>query len=102
MCLFSAWYLIFFLFFLMIRLPPRSTRTDTLFPYTTLIRSRGRLARQTGCTRVYRHAYPLSADRHDRFAGAGLVALAGKIYVPDRAALRESRVCRGCGAILSG
>src|SRR3546814_21033746 len=27
-------------FFLMIRLPPRSTRTDTLFPYTTLFRSR--------------------------------------------------------------
>src|SRR3546814_3258852 len=24
----------------MIRLPPRSTRTDTLFPYTTLFRSR--------------------------------------------------------------
>src|SRR3546814_8482897 len=29
----------FFFFFLMIRLPPRSTRTDTLFPYTTLVRS---------------------------------------------------------------
>src|SRR3546814_13548421 len=28
------------IFFLMIRLPPRSTRTDTLFPYTTLFRSR--------------------------------------------------------------
>src|SRR3546814_6743483 len=27
------------LFCLMIRLPPRSTRTDTLFPYTTLFRS---------------------------------------------------------------
>src|SRR3546814_15940488 len=27
------------LFFLMIRQPPRSTRTDTLFPYTTLFRS---------------------------------------------------------------
>src|SRR3546814_16757360 len=26
----------------MIRRPPRSTRTDTLFPYTTLFRSRGR------------------------------------------------------------
>src|SRR3546814_21002105 len=26
-------------FFLMIRRPPRSTRTDTLFPYTTLCRS---------------------------------------------------------------
>src|SRR3546814_20532416 len=29
-------------FFLMIRRPPRSTRTDTLFPYTTLFRSPGR------------------------------------------------------------
>src|SRR3546814_11226307 len=29
------------LFFLMIRRPPRSTRTDTLFPYTTLFRSVG-------------------------------------------------------------
>src|SRR3546814_13065393 len=29
----------FFVFFLMIRRPPRSTRTDTLFPYTTLFRS---------------------------------------------------------------
>src|SRR3546814_3099836 len=28
-----------FFFFLMIRRPPRSTRTDTLFPYTTLFRS---------------------------------------------------------------
>src|SRR3546814_6797609 len=26
-------------FFLMLRRPPRSTRTDTLFPYTTLFRS---------------------------------------------------------------
>src|SRR3546814_15618927 len=29
-------------FFLMIRRPPRSTRTDTLFPYTTLFRSKTR------------------------------------------------------------
>src|SRR3546814_20415083 len=28
-----------FIFVLMIRRPPRSTRTDTLFPYTTLFRS---------------------------------------------------------------
>src|SRR3546814_13876166 len=28
-----------FLFFLIIRRTPRSTRTDTLFPYTTLFRS---------------------------------------------------------------
>src|SRR3546814_10794134 len=31
---------VFLFFFLMIRRPPRSTRTDTLFPYTTLFRSR--------------------------------------------------------------
>src|SRR3546814_15258200 len=30
---------VFLFFFLMIRRPPRSTRTDTLFPYTTLFRS---------------------------------------------------------------
>src|SRR3546814_1829530 len=29
----------------MIRRPPRSTRTDTLFPYTTLFRSPGRAGR---------------------------------------------------------
>src|SRR3546814_18109591 len=36
MC-YTCTYLIFFL--LMIRRPPRSTLTDTLFPYTTLFRS---------------------------------------------------------------
>src|SRR3546814_16598119 len=36
----SVVYLFFLVFFLMIRRPPRSTRTDTLFPYTTLFRSR--------------------------------------------------------------
>src|SRR3546814_20831828 len=39
-CLWIAFYdCSVFLFFLMIRRPPRSTRTDTLFPYTTLFRS---------------------------------------------------------------
>src|SRR3546814_16619913 len=36
-CTFFGYVYIFF--FLMIRRPPRSTRTDTLFPYTTLFRS---------------------------------------------------------------
>src|SRR3546814_4862268 len=35
-----------FFFFLMIRRPPRSTRTDTLFPYTTLFRSLPRVVGQ--------------------------------------------------------
>src|SRR3546814_6313954 len=32
----------------MIRRPPRSTRTDTLFPYTTLFRSPGRQSEEDG------------------------------------------------------
>src|SRR3546814_5403726 len=38
-CLLLFLCVYFFVFFLMIRRPPRSTRTDTLFPYTTLFRS---------------------------------------------------------------
>src|SRR3546814_12061616 len=34
-----VWIVYLFFFLLMIRRPPRSTRTDTLFPYTTLFRS---------------------------------------------------------------
>src|SRR3546814_1266829 len=39
----------------MIRRPPRSTRTDTLFPYTTLFRSRrsGKLLRRKGHPRIF-------------------------------------------------
>src|SRR3546814_20512714 len=37
---YQRFFVIFFVFFfLMIRRPPISTRTDTLFPYTTLFRS---------------------------------------------------------------
>src|SRR3546814_20535609 len=38
-CAFVSFALLLLCFFLMIRRPPRSTRTDTLFPYTTLFRS---------------------------------------------------------------
>src|SRR3546814_4498674 len=46
----------------MIRRPPRSTRTDTLFPYTTLFRSSQ--VRQSGKFRAARtrRDYPLFAD----------------------------------------
>src|SRR3546814_20696517 len=45
----------------MIRRPPRSTRTDTLFPYTTLFRSRpGR--RRDGRTRHARRAAGVQPD----------------------------------------
>src|SRR3546814_15087447 len=35
----DGYFFMVFFFFLRIRRPPRSTRTDTLFPYTTLFRS---------------------------------------------------------------
>src|SRR3546814_4180183 len=41
-----VWFNLRFFFFLMIRRPPRSTRTDTLFPYTTLFRSLAGLVAQ--------------------------------------------------------
>src|SRR3546814_9049743 len=53
------------LFFFMIRRPPRSTRTDTLFPYTTLFRSTSRIWRklssQDSSLRLLNH--PLRACR---------------------------------------
>src|SRR3546814_6383004 len=65
-------------FFLMIRRPPRSTRTDTLFPYTTLFRSsrskvRVQLYRATTCDRA---AAPIAAARPDRQSAATLAAIA--------------------------
>src|SRR3546814_14842409 len=47
---------VYLFFFLIIRRPPRSTRTDTLFPYTTLFRSASRWpwvrrTRPTACPR---------------------------------------------------
>src|SRR3546814_3486119 len=47
--------LLSFVFFLMIRRPPRSTRTDTLFPYTTLFRS---------CSTRRRHHHPHPCRSH--------------------------------------
>src|SRR3546814_17501785 len=59
-CVFCLLYFSFF-FFLMIRRPPRSTRTDTLFPYTTLFRSasasqaskRWNSSATSACSKVY-------------------------------------------------
>src|SRR3546814_8967310 len=57
----------------MIRRPPRSTRTDTLFPYTTLFRScggrtrgRGSLCRHRGEFRQSRGCRVVSAERQGR------------------------------------
>src|SRR3546814_8424694 len=62
----------------MIRRPPRSTRTDTLFPYTTLFRSVGRDAEWLG-----HEAAQHQHDRQHREEGLGVV------HVPRLPALVE-------------
>src|SRR3546814_10836792 len=52
----------------MIRRTPRSTRTDTLFPYTTLFRS-ARSARRDDLSRIWRRGPELRQLRPDRARG---------------------------------
>src|SRR3546814_12537792 len=59
-------------FFLMIRRPPRSTRTDTLFPYTTLFRSqrsRRWAGRQDRWPEAGRHAQDRGQGKLDEVGG---------------------------------
>src|SRR3546814_18310090 len=49
----------------MIRRPPRSTRTDTLFPYTTLFRSR-EFQRKFGEFQHQAQREPVEITRHGR------------------------------------
>src|SRR3546814_2268879 len=55
------------LFFLMIRRPPRSTRTDTLFPYTTLFRSM-----RSACSMLMMKTADTTVDGTDNGALASL------------------------------
>src|SRR3546814_4624795 len=63
----------------MMRRPPRSTRTDTLFPYTSLFRARGAAGRRRGLAAGAGHAarawllQPFD-QRGMRLAGRGLRA----------------------------
>src|SRR6266576_6359497 len=58
MCISFAYITSLFFFFLMIRRPPRST----LFPYTTLFRSRPARARCAGRPRSTRPCWPRSEE----------------------------------------
>src|SRR3546814_12820396 len=55
---------------LMIRRPPRSTRTDTLFPYTTLVRSVPASASDAEVKKAYRRL--MSQNHPDKLAAKGL------------------------------
>src|SRR3546814_11560503 len=63
-------YFFYRFFFLMIRRPPRSTRTDTLFPYTTLFRSSVKMPM---LVMMAEHMRPLIAQEELCRLGFGLV-----------------------------
>src|SRR3546814_10249856 len=73
----------------MIRRPPRSTRTDTLFPYTTLFRST-RLHVFAAFRRTRLHAYRDAGRAGDlQPRGARLAAAGGRDRLQYRAAPRS-------------
>src|SRR3546814_16137620 len=67
-------------FFLMLRRPPRSTRTDTLFPYTTLFRSERDAgpvagARDAEARKEFRRRDPQAAAAHPAGRSAQVAAV---------------------------
>src|SRR3546814_13046883 len=70
----------------MIRLPPRSTRTDTLFPYTTLFRSLGPLEAGVHADRVHDLPGPgaLCHARPGRSVDLGSRAQPADLQGPDQ------------------
>src|SRR3546814_17015793 len=83
-------YCVVCIFVLMIRRPPRSTRTDTLFPYTTLFRSPVRGTQAGG--RKAGGAGSAGTDRGSRHPDA----LWRSLRRGDRAVADRPMVCR-CG-----
>src|SRR3546814_1094025 len=71
----------------MIRQPPRSTRTDTLFPYTTLFRSDLVPARPEHARVAHRHRLAfdqLGVQHRQQAVGIGLVDHEGQVEVVGR------------------
>src|SRR3546814_891008 len=100
LCYLISIHLIYFLiFFLKIRRPPRSTRTDTLFPYTTLFRSpsqrRSRRGWQAAEDGYSRHRKVTRTPRHTR-GNSGPLRRAHsysltRVPAPSRFNVRSSR-----------
>src|SRR3546814_5522067 len=83
-------YVVFF--FVMIRRPPRSTRTDTLFPYTTLFRSK-----RAGLSRPAAPGRLADARRHHGVLPACCARSAGRVSGRTGGTARG-----GCGAAVCG
>src|SRR3546814_12993872 len=78
-------------FFLMIRRPPRSTRTDTLFPYTTLFRSKRHLLQLCPVLPMSALANKVRAHRSPRGRGGRAFRSDGTGYGEMRQDARQVR-----------
>src|SRR3546814_6788282 len=76
----------------MIRRPPRSTRTDTLFPYTTLFRSPACLADHIARRLTRPHAITLDLGDVRSFGGAERVVIIGDRLLAAPAIMVEAGV----------
>src|SRR3546814_15102042 len=80
----------------MIRRPPRSTRTDTLFPYTTLFRSSGtpslRFARLSPWNPI--------TENGSKICAKGAFSLLALFLLPEKDVLPSVRIDPGINAII--
>src|SRR3546814_20602821 len=85
-----------FFFFLMFRRPPRSTRTDTLFPYTTLFRSRHVNVVPPGRMRagLFQALAQQNLKREVALSVTNFFAVAEMIAVTDYVATLPRLICR--------
>src|SRR3546814_3009338 len=88
-------------FFLRIRRPPGSTRTDTLFPYTTLFRSAG-LRRPDPRIRhdlVRSDDAPMAPEQMDMLRGVSAAQIRAIELAGDRIATKLTANARGAVAL---
>src|SRR3546814_19992239 len=78
----------YILFFLLVRRPPRSTRTDTLFPYTTLFRSNKVCA--SGMKAVMLGAQSIMLGQNDVVVAGGMESMSNIPYYLTKARDRKS------------
>src|SRR3546814_16397796 len=85
----APWYYCF-IFFLIIRPPPRSTRTYTLFPYTTLFRSETVL-------KLLGLAYRVMVLSAGDIGFAAQKTYDIEVWLPGQGAYLEISSCSNCG-----
>src|SRR3546814_17580301 len=91
LCYMVSYFYSMYVFFLMLRRPPRSTRTDTLFPYTPLFRSLVPLLQLDKVGRILADSHIRAQRLGDGVRLARITGfMAGHAYLTDRSQDRKS------------